>query len=226
MIENLLQSIQANPWVAPFTVFLAGLLTASNPCVLGLIPLMVGASGAYQGQDRSYWKAFKFSVMFVVGLSSSFMILGILAYFTGSFINPSSPVWTYILAVLCIIMGLMFAEVITFNIKVPEVLKKPRTGLLGALVLGFLFGFVSTPCAVPILAVLLALIATGKQAFGWFLMFIYGLGHSALILVAGVSIGFAQAYINNKGLTESSRWVRRIAGLLIVGFGLYLLLIA
>jgi cytochrome c biogenesis protein CcdA len=49
MIESLTQAIQSNPWIAPFIALFAGFLTASNPCVLVSIPLMVGAAGAYQG---------------------------------------------------------------------------------------------------------------------------------------------------------------------------------
>ena len=40
--------IQNNPWLAPLAVFLGGALTASNPCVLAMIPLMMAFVGAYQ----------------------------------------------------------------------------------------------------------------------------------------------------------------------------------
>lgn len=224
MIEGLMQSIQSNPWVAPFIVIFAGMLTASNPCVLVTIPLMVGAAGAYQGEDKSYWKSIKFSLSFVVGISLSFTALGLVAGLLGNSVNLTGPVWTYVVAGICILMGLMFADVISFNIKMPQFLSKPRAGLWGAFILGILFGFVSTPCAVPILAVLLALIASGgSPVYGGLLLFCYSLGHSLMILIAGGSIGIIQAYINNKGLTSASGIVRKIAGFIIVGFGLYLL---
>lgn len=227
MIESLTQAIQSNPWVAPFIALFAGFLTASNPCVLVTIPLMVGASGAYQGQDKSYWKSIKFSLCFVGGISLSFTALGLVAGLLGDSVNLTGPVWSYVVAVICILMGLMFAEVITLSIKMPQVLTKPRTGLWGAFVLGIMFGFVSTPCAVPILAVLLTLIASGgSPVYGGLLLFFYSLGHSLLILVAGGSIGVVQAYINNKGLTNVSLIVRKIAGLLLVVFGLYLLYVS
>ncbi|MBP6928816.1 MAG: sulfite exporter TauE/SafE family protein [Caldisericia bacterium] len=227
VIESLLQSIQSNPWIAPFTVFFTGFLTASNPCVLGMIPLMIGASGAYQGEDKSYWKAAKFSLLFVLGQSISFMVLGIIAALIGQQATLTGPWWTYFMAFLCILMGLMFADIVKFNIPVPKILTKPRTGLFGAFILGVLFGFVSTPCAVPILSVLLALIATGGNTyFGGLLLLCYALGHSALLLVAGISIGAAQAFINNRNLRTTSLVLRKVFGLLIIGFGFYLLYIA
>ena len=224
MIETLTQAISQNPWIAPFIALFAGILTASNPCVLVVIPLMVGAAGAYQGDDKSYWKSIKFSLCFVAGISLSFTALGLIAGLLGNSVSLTGPVWTYVVAVICILMGLMFADVISFNIKMPQALTRPKTGLWGAFILGLMFGVISTPCAVPILAVLLTLIASGgSPIYGGLLLFCYSLGHSLLILVAGGSIGIIQAYINNKGLTTTSLVIRKIAGLIITGFGLYLL---
>ena len=227
MVEQISALLISNPWVVPFVVFFAGLLTASNPCVLVLVPLMVGASGAYQGEDKSPIKALKFSIVFVIGLSLALVILGISVSFLGKMISMSSKIWDYTIAILCIVMGLMFADIIKLNIPTPQILKKPRTGLFGAFVLGMLFGFVSTPCAVPVLTILLAFIAEqGNLIFGGFLLFIYGLGHSVLLLVAGISIGSIQAYINNKGLTKVANILRITFGLIITCFGLYLLWVA
>jgi cytochrome c-type biogenesis protein len=224
MIESLTAAIQSNPWIAPFIAIFAGLLTASNPCVLVTIPLMVGAAGAYQGEDKSYWKSFKFSLCFVAGISISFTALGLIAGLLGKSVNLGGAIWTYIVAIVCIFMGLMFAEVISFSISVPKVFTKPKTGLWGAFLLGLVFGLISTPCAVPILAVLLTLIASGgSPVYGGLLLFCYSLGHSLLILVAGGSIGAVQAFINNKGLTNVSLIIRKLAGIIITLFGLYLL---
>ncbi len=224
MIEQITSAISNNPWLAPFIALFAGLLTASNPCVLVTIPLMVGAAGAYQGEDKSYWKSIKFSLCFVAGISLSFTALGLVAGLFGNAVSLSGPIWTYVVAIICILMGLMFADVISFNIKMPQVLTRPKTGLWGAFFLGLMFGVISTPCAVPILAVLLTLIASGgSPVYGGLLLFCYSIGHSLLILVAGGSIGAIQAYINNKGLTNVSMIIRKIAGLLITAFGLYLL---
>lgn len=224
MIEQITSAISNNPWLAPFIALFAGLLTASNPCVLVTIPLMVGAAGAYQGEDKSYWKSIKFSLCFVAGISLSFTALGLVAGLFGNAVSLSGPIWTYVVAIICILMGLMFADVISFSIKMPQVLTRPKTGLWGAFFLGLMFGVISTPCAVPILAVLLTLIASGgSPVYGGLLLFCYSIGHSLLILVAGGSIGAIQAYINNKGLTNVSMIIRKIAGLLITAFGLYLL---
>ena len=55
------------------------------------------------------------------------------------------------------------------------------------------------------------------------LLFLYGLGHSLLIVVAGTSVGAATALIQSKRLQSGARWVRRAAGVLILGGGAWLL---
>jgi cytochrome c-type biogenesis protein len=95
--------------------------------------------------------------------------------------------------------------------------------VLGALVLGLLFGFVSAPCAAPILVVLLTYLAGANASvpYGGLLLLVYGLGHSVLILVAGTSVGAAQRLIDSRSLNRATGILRRVAGAVIVLVGLY-----
>ncbi len=226
---GLTETVMSFVWYAPFVVFFAGLLTASNPCVLALIPLMMGAAGAYQGEQKSNRKSILFTLVFVLGLVLAFTMLGVVAALIGSSLNIGGAWLYYFLAVVCILMGLMFADVLSFNIPVPNIMKKPQTGLLGAFILGILFGLVSTPCAAPMLVILVALVGTGSAGnvlWGSFLFFIYSIGHSTVIILVGLTAGSVQAYINNKGLSKTSKILRTVFGLLIVCVGLYLLYLA
>jgi cytochrome c biogenesis protein CcdA len=96
-------------------------------------------------------------------------------------------------------------------------------GGLGAFLLGLLFGVVSAPCAAPILVVLLTYLAASNSsvAYGAFLLLVYALGHCALIVVAGTSVGAAKAIVENKKLTAATDTLRRVAGVLIVAVGAY-----
>jgi cytochrome c biogenesis protein CcdA len=90
--------------------------------------------------------------------------------------------------------------------------------------LGLLFGIVSTPCAVPILAVLIAYVTSqGNVVYGGFLLFVYALGHSALILIAGTSMGAAKKLIESRGLRKTNLALQKIAGVIIVLVGAYFL---
>ena len=106
----------------------------------------------------------------------------------------------------------------------PAGLRVKKQGYVGAFLLGLLFGVVSTPCAVPILAVLLAFVAEkGNVLYGGFLLFVYALGHSALVLVAGTSVGAAKGLLESKGLRQAHGVLQKVAGVLIIAIGLYFL---
>jgi cytochrome c biogenesis protein CcdA len=98
-------------------------------------------------------------------------------------------------------------------------------GAIGAFLLGLLFGVVSTPCAVPILAVLLTLVASqGNIVYGGLLLLVYSLGHSALILIAGTFMGAAKRLIESRGLRRANLILQRAAGVIIILVGIYFLL--
>jgi cytochrome c biogenesis protein CcdA len=119
-------------------------------------------------------------------------------------------------------MGLHLLGLLKLNLPVPTGLKVRKRGYFGAFLLGLLFGVVSTPCAVPILAVLLAFVAEkGNVLYGGFLLFVYALGHSAFVLIAGTSVGAAKGLLESKGLRRAHGILQKVAGVLIIGIGLY-----
>jgi len=213
--------IQTNPWLAPLAVFLGGALTASNPCVLAMIPLMLAFIGAYQGTSGAK-KAFSFSVLFVIGLTITFTLLGIIAALMGRLIGDVGRFWPYLVAAVCLVMGLHLLGVWSFDLPLPQSWRPTQGGPWGAFLLGLLFGVVSTPCATPILAVLLVYIASkGNLAYGGLLLFMYALGHCVLILIAGTSMGLAKRIIESKGLNTGLAYLRKGGGVLIILIGFY-----
>ncbi|MGB2989378.1 MAG: cytochrome c biogenesis protein CcdA, partial [Candidatus Zixiibacteriota bacterium] len=97
-------------------------------------------------------------------------------------------------------------------------------GILGAFLLGLLFGVVSSPCATPVLAVILAFVATkGRIIYGMSLLFVYAVGHCALIVLAGVFTGLVESYAKSKGVSNFSNFTKKISGVLIFLGGLYIL---
>ena len=88
--------------------------------------------------------------------------------------------------------------------------KTPKKGVLGAFLLGLLFGVVSTPCATPILSVLLVYIASkGSYAYGAVLLFSYALGHCILIIIAAASMGMAKTLLESRNLQRAGDIVRK-----------------
>ncbi|HNZ04750.1 MAG TPA: cytochrome c biogenesis protein CcdA [Myxococcota bacterium] len=214
--------IQTNPWMALLAVFAGGVLTASNPCVLAMIPLMMGyvAGQRQTGVVRSLL----FSLTFVAGLALTFTAMGMLAALAGRMYGDVSGIWNLVVAVVCVLMGLHLTGLVTIPIPSLGDRLRPRSrGFLGAFLLGLLFGVVSAPCAAPILVVLLTYLAGSGASVAWggTLLLVYALGHSVLILIAGTSMGAAAALIENTRATHVLRILRIVAGVAIILVGLY-----
>jgi len=216
--------IQTNPWLALVAVFLGGILTASNPCVLAMIPLMMSFIAGRREEKGGLLRAFLFSLIFVVGLAITFTAMGMIAALAGKMYGDVSGVWNWVVAVVCVLMGLHLMGVVTIPIPSLGGRLQPKTrGLLGALILGLLFGIVSAPCAAPILVVLLTYLAGSGSSVAWggTLLLVYALGHSLLILIAGTSMGAARQLIENKKATRVLDILRRGAGVAIILVGVY-----
>jgi len=93
---------------------------------------------------------------------------------------------------------------------------------MGAFLLGLLTGTVSSPCATPVLAVILAYVSTqGDMVYGGSLLFVYALGHCALIFIAGLSIGLTESIISSRGAKNFSLYAKKFSGALLVVVGMY-----
>jgi cytochrome c-type biogenesis protein len=215
--------LQHSPWLAVVAVFLGGVTTALNPCVLAMIPLLMGVV-AGDRETTTIRRSLVFSLFFVLGLALTFTALGLVSALMGRMFGDVGRFWKYAVAGVCFLMGLHLLGVVRLNLPVPTGIRVKKQGYIGAFLLGLLFGVVSTPCAVPILAVLLAFVAEkGNVIYGAFLLFVYALGHSALVLAAGTSVGAAKSLLESKGLRTAHGVLQKVAGALILAIGLYFL---
>ncbi len=214
------QFIQGQPLVAYLAVFLGGIVSSSSPCVLVTIPLVIGFVGGYAEGDKR--RAFLFSLVFILGLSLTFTALGAIAGLVGTLFGDVGKGWYYLAAAVAVLVGLQLMGAVSLQLPVPRLVQPKRRGLIGALLLGLLFGAVSSPCATPVLAAILAFVATqGSLAYGASLLFVYALGHCVLILAAGTFTGFAESYLASRGVANFSAWMKKVSGALILGAGGY-----
>ena len=222
LLDNIEQIIAVYPLVAFGAVFLAGVLSSASPCVLVTIPLVIGFVGGYAGGSKK--QAFFYSLTFVVGLAVVMSILGAMAALMGTMFGDVGTYWYFVVAVILIVMGLQLSGLI--NLKMGGASQKflpQRTGLIGALILGALFGLVLSPCASPVLAVILTLAAVkGEVAYGSTLLFAYALGQGTLILLAGTFTGVIENYLQSKS-AKVGTMLQKAAGGLIFFAGCYIL---
>ena len=213
--------IQTQGWLAFPACFLGGVISSASPCVLAMIPLVIGYVGGYA--EGSQKKAVQYSIVFVLGLTITFTVLGIIAGAVGGLFGDVGNFWNYVLPPVAILLGLYLLGVFNFNIGISQRFMPKRKALLGALLMGLFFGIVASPCATPVLAVILTFaVAQKKIAYSGGLLLAYALGHWVLVLGAGISVGFAQRILASKGISNFSTYSKKAGGVILIGVGIYL----
>ncbi|MBC7288816.1 MAG: cytochrome c biogenesis protein CcdA [Armatimonadetes bacterium] len=211
----------SSPLVVPL-VFVGGAATGLNPCVYPTIPVLIGYITGQKSQTRL--RGLALALTFVLGLALTYAIMGATASFVGSVLGLSRAQWLYVVAAVCIVAGAYMAGLLPVSLGawVPAESKwSQMSGFVGAFVLGVLFGLVASPCAVPILTLIIALIASkGQVAYGTFLMFIYALGHGLPLVILGV----ATSAVTSLGrVTKYSAIIQKMGGWILIAVGIYLI---
>ena len=141
--------------------------------------------------------------------------------------GASSPVWYIILGVLMVLMALQTWEVFSFIPSINLISKSKKRGFIGAFLAGILGGIFSSPCSTPVLIALLAIVAgEGNLIWGILLMLLYSIGHSALVMVAGTSIGFVQKINNSEKYKKAAVILKIVMGAAILLIGFYMFWLA
>lgn len=213
-------TIQNSLWLAPVLALVAGVLTSITPCSLSTIPLVVGYVGGTTTEPK---KAFKLSLTFALGSALTFTLLGVVASLAGNLIGSSSKWWYLILGVLMVLMALQTWEIFEIIPSSYLMSKNTKRGYVGAFIAGILGGVFSSPCATPVLIALLAIVAgRGSIVWGSVLLLIYSIGHGALSVIVGTSVGAVRKISSSAGYGKWSTALKIIMGTGILCVGLYM----
>ncbi|MEU2259352.1 cytochrome c biogenesis protein CcdA [Streptomyces sp. NPDC019645] len=205
---------------------LAGLVSFFSPCVLPLVPgylsYVTGVTGTDLAEARKGRMA-SGAALFVLGFSAVFVSGGALFGFFGWTLQEHREVLTTALGVLMILMGVFFLGLMPFLTQREfRFHKRPVTGLVGAPVLGALFGIGWTPCIGPTLASVTALSAQqGSAGRGALLTAAYCLGLGLPFVLAAVA--FRKALGAFGWVKRHYAWVMRIGGGMMIATGVLLL---
>ena len=225
LLESLSTQITDKLWLAPGLAFLAGVLASFLPCSLSSIPLIIGYVGG-TGQ-REPKTAFRLSMTFAAGAAVTFAALGVAASAAGRLLGAASSWWYLVLGVLMVLMALQTWELFEIIPSSYLVSKNQKKGYPGAFLAGILGGIFSSPCSTPVLVALLA-IAAGKGSIAWggVLLLFYAMGHGALAVAVGTSIGFAKKLGGNEKYGRASAALRVVMGAVILLIGFYMFYLA
>ncbi len=204
-------------------IFAAGLLTSLTPCMLSMLPITIGYIGGYETKSRL--QAAAQSTWFALGLATTLAGLGIIAAFVGKVYGQVGIGLPIIVSVIAILMGLNLLEALPLQLPSfggLEWISKDLPEGVRSYLIGLTFGVVASPCSTPVLATLLAWIATTQDlVLGGVLLISYTAGYVAPLILAGT---FTAAIKKLLELRRWSGWINPVSGAILVGFGVFSLL--
>ena len=214
------------------TVFFQGLLSFFSPCVLPLIPIYIsylsGGTGVKGEDGKIHFRKSKVmlhTLFFVLGISFTFVVLGLGVSAFGSFFKDNQLIFARIGGVLVVAFGLyqlgMFGNS-SFLGKERRLPMKADVLVMSpivAFVMGFTFSFAWTPCVGPALAsvLLMAASATTKWA-GFALIGVYTAGFVLPFLAVGLFTTTALEFFKNH--MKVVKYTVKIGGVLMILMGL------
>ena len=194
---------------------LAGLISFLSPCVLPLVPGYLSFAAGY---SKAKGRVFLGSILFVLGFSVLFISYGALFGGIGARISTNDEVIIRVLGVITILLGLIFMGSFpmmrTFSPKIAT-----NGGLIGAPLLGFLFGIGWTPCIGPALATVQTLaFQESSAARGAILSFGYCIGLGAPFIASGLYLDKSERL--RKYLSKRGDLITKIGGALLILIGI------
>ena len=218
------QIIEKSGFVYTFLfIFLGGLALNLTPCVYPLIPITISYFGGQSDGDKK--SLVIRAIIYVLGMSVTYSILGVLASLTGSLLGSALQNPLVLIFVALVLLGLALSMFGLYEIRVPQSLAmlggKNRSGYIGTLFMGLTVGLIAAPCIGPFVLGLLTYVGElGDPILGFWMFFVLALGLGTPFLLLGIFSGVATR------LPRSGAWmiwVRNIFGFVLIGMAIYFL---
>jgi cytochrome c-type biogenesis protein len=187
-----------------------------SPCHLASIPLVVGFIAGRK--DTTPRQAFGCALLFALGILGSIAAVGGATAVAGRMLGDIGPWANYVVAAVLAAVGLHLLGLFPFPWE--RGLSLPcYQGKAAALLLGLIFGVALGPCTFAYLAPVLGVVfsvARARLGFAVLLLLAYGIGHCALIVLAGASAEKVQRVLDWHGNSRGATWMRRTCGLFVL----------
>ena len=212
-------------------VVTAGLLSFLSPCVLPIVPgylcFMAGTSLDKLDLNAREIKrdVFYYSLCFVIGFSTVFIILGASATVISGLMFEYLDYLRVAGGIVIIIFGIHFMQLIQIPLLNQELrvqVQNYKPGVVGSYIIGLSFAFGWTPCIGPILGSVLSVAASSETiSQGVFLLFLYSMGLGIPFLLAAYAIGSFLNFFSK--IKKYMRTIEIVTGLLLIIFGILIL---
>ncbi|MEN8076188.1 cytochrome c biogenesis protein/redoxin [Clostridioides difficile] len=210
-------------------VFVEGVLSFFSPCILPILPVYLSIlsnsnlENLKLGEDKFIKTSlFKNTILFVLGISTTFFILGSSVNLLSSFFSNNKNLIMLIGGIIIVIMGMFYVDIIKstllnrekrFNMKVKEM------NPLSAFLLGFTFSFGWTPCIGPILATVLIMASSSSNVLtANLLIIIYTIGFILPFII--VSVFYSKLFTRIDMMKNYMGVIKKVCGGILIISGL------
>jgi len=207
--------------------FGVGLLLAFTPCVFPMVPILSSLIVG-QGTQLTTTRAFSLSLAYVLAMSVTYTVAGIVAGLAGANLQAAFQTPWILFSFSAVFVALALSMFGLYEIQIPSGLQTRLTNLsnrqtggtwVGAAVMGVLSALVVGPCIAPPLAgALLYLSQTGDILLSGLALFCMSIGMGAPLLVLGTTGG--------QWLPRAGAWmgtIKSVFGVLLLGVALEML---
>ena len=207
--------------ISLISFFLAGLLLSLTPCVLPMVPIL---SSIVISSNKDH--AIRYTLSYVAGVSATYVIFGIAASITGSFLSSSLQNIYFLLfnGFLFLIFALAMFDIFHFNTSENNFLsnllnKINKKNIIHIFFLGLFSALILSPCVAPPLAAAILYISQANDILlGGLSLFIMSIGMSVPLLLIGFSA--------NRFLPKPGIWmvkVKKLIGFVLIGMSIYII---
>lgn len=225
LFTHLSRAIEGGPAVALSAAFAWGILSILlSPCHLASIPLIVGFIDE-QGQISTK-RAFQISLLFSLGILITIGLIGAATAAAGRMLGDVGRFGNYFVAAIFFFVGLHLLGVISLPFTGPGQVHMKKRGHLAAFLLGLVFGVALGPCTFAYMAPMLAVtfqLASHQTAYGIALLLAYGIGHCAVLVLAGTFTEAVQHYLDWNESSRGALILKKICGVLVLLGGLWMI---
>jgi cytochrome c-type biogenesis protein len=206
--------------------FGAGLISFLSPCVLPLIPGYISYISGQSLQEILNKKEINFFplILFCLGFSTVFVLLGASASFLGQTLLQNSEILRIVAGIVIIIFSLQLIGIINIpylNFEKRFDAKESRN-ILFPYVIGVAFGFGWTPCIGPILGSILALASIEETLTrAVILLILYSLGLAIPFVLSGYLI--QRLLLFSKNFRKNINLISKIGGIILLVTGILIL---
>jgi len=206
-------------WNIPLAYSL-GLFSGFSPCLMAILGfILVYVTGSGKGLRSSLLN----SLIFGLGLVAAYIVMGCCFLLAGMSLGGFGPYLTVAAGLITMLAGVNLFGLIRLPISTDDYVKssirKHATTLAGLFILGMMFSFVKAPCAAPMLLVLLSRILIGGTVQDLSLLLVFGAG----VLTPFLGVGVLGGYASSSRIREYRDVIRAGSGILLIGFGVWML---